>query len=930
MSIALKHAAAVFLTTACWLLCAVHAPAAQRMNVIFILADDLGWNDSTLYGGTKFYKTPNLERLAKRGMTFSRAYSASPLCSPTRASILTGMSPARIGITAPDCHLPEERMHATVADKAPPHQKVLPCQSATRLDTSYVTLAEDLNEAGYATAHFGKWHLGPEPFSPLQQGFDVDLPHTSGPGPAGSFVAPWKFKDFKERAPGEHIEDRMADEAVAWMEKNKDRPFFLNYWQFSVHAPFNAKKGLVEKYRASANAADPQHSPTYAAMVESMDDAVGKLLDAVDRLGIADRTAIVFLSDNGGNMYDKVDGTSPTSNAPLRGGKATVYEGGTRVPCVVSWPDVTSPGSRSEVLIQSTDFHPTILDLLGLKPRDGRVFDGISIAGALEGKPLQRAPLFCYFPHSPVVPDTLPPAASVTGEEWKLIRLFHQGENGAHAWRLYNLRDDIGETRDRSAERPDKVRELDALIEKFLADTKAVVPKPNPRFDPKAPVPAKAAARRGVAKSGKPNIVVLLADDWRYDTLGCAGSPVVQTPHIDRLADEGLRFTHACVTTAICGVSRASLFTGQWMSRHGNPAFKMFDTPWSRTYPGLLRENGYHVGHVGKWHNGKFPAAEFDFGRAYSGTHWIKQPDGTKIHVTDKNKSDALEFLRTRPKDKPFCLTLAFFAPHAEDENPLQYLPQPEFMKLYQDVAIPVPPNATDESFRRLPPFIANEKNEGRNRWRWRFDTPEKYQTMMKNYYRLATGVDATCGSVLAELEKQGMMDNTLVIFTGDNGYFHGEHQLADKWYPHQESIRVPLIIRDPRMAKPLKGKTNDDFALNVDLAPTILAAAGIEMPATMQGRNLAPLYQPGEKPEWRAEFFYEHATIRNTDFIPSSEALVTKDWKYVLWPDFKTEQLFDLKADPMEEKDLAADPSCKERIAEMRKRFLVLKQQAR
>ena len=471
-----------------------------RPNIIFVLADDLGWSDTTLYGITKFHKTPNLERLAKRGMTFSRAYSASPLCSPTRASILTGQSPARIGITAPNCHLPEVRMEASVADKAPPNKKSLQCESATRLDTSHFTLAEALKEAGYATSHFGKWHLGPEPYSPLQQGFDVDLPHTPGPGPAGSFVAPWKFKNFKERVPQEHIEDRMADEAVAWMEKNKDRPFFLNYWQFSVHAPFDAKKALIEKYRATANPADPQHSPTYAAMVESMDDSVGKLLDAVDRLGIADRTAIVFYSDNGGNMYNTVDGTTPTSNAPLRGGKATVYEGGTRVPCVVSWPQVTKAGTRSETLVQSSDFYPTILQLLDLKPRKDQIFDGISIADAFAGKPLARNAIFSFFPHSPGVPDTLPPAVTVTGNEWKLIRLFHAGENGAHAYRLYNLKNDIGETRDLSAEQPDRVKALDALIEKFLADTKAVVPKPNPKFNPNAPAP-KPGARKPQKKT---------------------------------------------------------------------------------------------------------------------------------------------------------------------------------------------------------------------------------------------------------------------------------------------------------------------------------------------------------------------------------------------------------------------------------------------
>lgn len=422
------------------------------------------------------------------------------------------------------------------------------------------------------------------------------------------------------------------------------------------------------------------------------------------------------------------------------------------------------------------------------------------------------------------------------------------------------------------------------------------------------------------------NILILYADDWRYDTLGIAGNAVVQTPHLDQLARDGVRFTRACVTTAICGVSRTSLFTGQWMSRHGNTAFQAFHTPWDETYPGLLRKNGYYVGHVGKWHNGQFPTDKFDFGRAYSGTHWITQPDGSRIHVTQKNENDALEFLRTRPTGQPFCLTLAFFATHAEDKNPLQYLPQPGSMSLYQGVHVPVPVNATDESFRRLPAFIANEANESRVRWHWRFDTPEKFQTMMKNYYRLATEVDSTCQRVLDELKKQGLLENTLVIFTGDNGYYHAEHGLADKWYPHEESIRVPLIIRDPRMTAVRRGQTSDAFALNVDLAPTILAASGIAAPTRMQGQNLAPLYLGQGNLIWRTEFFYEHPTIKNINFIPSSAALVRHDWKYFYWPDYKREQLFDLRADPHEENDLAADPGQQERLTEMRKRFSDLK----
>ncbi len=359
------------------------------------------------------------------------------------------------------------------------------------------------------------------------------------------------------------------------------------------------------------------------------------------------------------------------------------------------------------------------------------------------------------------------------------------------------------------------------------------------------------------------------------------------------------------------------------------PSLRRIQNTLVRNVSRHVASRGYYVGHVGKWHNGKFPAEQFDFGRAYAGTHWIKQKDGSQIHVTQKNEDDALEFLRSRPKDKPFCLTVAFFAAHAEDGHPKQYLPQPQSLSLYEDATIPTPKTATQEHFNKLPSFIANEKNEGRNRWKWRFDTPERYQEYMKNYYRLVSEVDATCGRVIDELKQQGVLDSTLVIFTTDNGYFHAEHGLADKWYPYEESIRVPLIIRDPRLSNDQRGSTRDQLTLNVDLAPTILSCARLAPPVTMQGTDLSPLYLSPSPATWRSDFYYEHATIRNTDFIPASAALVSKEWKYIYWPDFDYEQLFDLKQDRLEENDLARNADYTGQLAALRKRFQEMKSAA-
>ncbi|MEO1616768.1 MAG: sulfatase [Planctomycetota bacterium] len=482
----------------------------RKPNVVVILADDLGWSDTTLYGMTEFYRTPQIAKLADRGMTFTRAYSSSPLCSPTRASLLTGQSVARHGITAPQCHLGEVRLEAAETETAGKNQKSTTPQSATRLKTEHVTLAETLKAAGYATGHFGKWHLGREPYSPLEHGFDVDIPHWHGPGPAGSYVAPWRFPDFDHDPdiPDQHLEDRMAIEAVEFMREHADEPFFLNYWMFSVHAPFDAKADLIEAYRKRVDPKDTQRCPTYAAMIESMDDAVGTLVDELDRLGLSENTIIVFASDNGGNMYNEVEGERPTSNRPLRGGKATMYEGGVRGPAIVVWPGKVPLRSKSDQIIQTIDYYPTLLDLLDLQAPANQVMDGISIVPALEGRPLSRQAVFTYFPHAPGVPEWMPPAVSVHQGDWKLIRIFHGGEvvdgQRSHRWKLFNLANDVGEEKNVADQFPEKLAELDGLIEDHLRETGAKLPRENPDFDPSKYDPSREGIQ-AMSKSAKSN-----------------------------------------------------------------------------------------------------------------------------------------------------------------------------------------------------------------------------------------------------------------------------------------------------------------------------------------------------------------------------------------------------------------------------------------
>lgn len=426
------------------------------------------------------------------------------------------------------------------------------------------------------------------------------------------------------------------------------------------------------------------------------------------------------------------------------------------------------------------------------------------------------------------------------------------------------------------------------------------------------------------ATAPRPNLIFLLSDDQRWNSLGCMGDPVLQTPNLDRMAHEGVLFTHTCVSTSICCVSRASMLTGQYAARHHIHDFATPLTPaqLEQTYPVLMRKNGYYTGFIGKYGVGSKVPDAFDFNRATPQltNQWVKDAQGRRVHVITQDTGYALDFLRERPKDRPFCLSLSYRAPHAEDKNPEQYLPLPEDASLYQDATIPVPPTASQHSFELLPPFLQTEKNFGRVRWHWRFDTSERYQQYVKNYYRLITEIDRSAGQIREELKREGVEGDTVLVFAGDNGYFLGEHGLADKWYPYEESIRVPLVVFDPRLPRSRRGQRVDDLVLNVDYAPTFLSLTGCPIPAGTQGRDFSPLYRGPRPKEWRTEFYYDH--IVPIDGIEDCEALVTLRYKYILWPHHNYEELFDLKRDPHEERDLTRDGKHERLLAELRARF--------
>jgi len=478
----------------------VAACAADRPNVVLILADDLGVRDLGCFGST-FHETPNIDRLAARGVRLTNAFSASPLCSPTRASIMTGQHPARIGITSPVCHVTKVQLTKGLVEG---NARVLVANSLTRLVPDFHTLAEALRDAGYATAHFGKWHLGHnlrprDAYEPRDQGFDVDWPHTPrapGPGGGGGYLAPWKFIDDPSITDetGRHIDERMADEAGRFIRASRGRPFFVNFWLFSVHSPWNARRDLIERFETKADPANPQHNPLYAAMVKSMDDAVGRLMRHLEEAGEADNTVVVFWSDNGGYAYppkktdpDGYTSIPATSNLPYRSGKASLYDGGTREPGIVVWPGRVRAGTTADFLMQSTDLYPTLLAICGASPRRGQVIDGFDQSDALAGGASPRKHIFCHFPHGNATRDSVMDGfyagSSMRQGDLKLIRFYARAADGADELELYDVAKDPGERTNLAAERPDDVNALNALLDRTLVEMDAVIPRLNPVRD---------------------------------------------------------------------------------------------------------------------------------------------------------------------------------------------------------------------------------------------------------------------------------------------------------------------------------------------------------------------------------------------------------------------------------------------------------------
>ena len=443
-----------------FLLASLAKALAAPPNVIVILVDDLGWADLGCQG-SQYHQTPHIDGLARDGMRFTDAYSACTVCSPTRAALLTGKHPARLHLTD------------WIAGHAAPKAKLSPPEWSRRLDPAEPTLAARLKSAGYATASVGKWHLGADS-RPQQFGFDVNMggDHRGQPP---RYVAPYGLPELPDGPAGEFLTDRESAEAVRFIESHRSQPFFLYLAHYAVHTPLDGKRDVVAKYKARTP--DDQRNPVYAALLESVDDSVGRIRASLQQLGLVTNTVIVFTSDNGGLVLGK---DRPTSNRPLRSGKGDAYEGGVRVPFIVCWPGVVRPGSTSSRPVQTVDLYPTLLEATGVDDAPGHERDGASLVALLKGKgSTPDRSLYWHYPH--YHPGGATPHGAVRSGDWKLIESYESGH-----LELYNLASDLAESTDLANALPEKANEMARDLAAWRKKVGAQMPVPNPAHVPAA------------------------------------------------------------------------------------------------------------------------------------------------------------------------------------------------------------------------------------------------------------------------------------------------------------------------------------------------------------------------------------------------------------------------------------------------------------
>ena len=888
------------------------SPARTLPNVVLILSDDQGYTD---YGfmGHPHVETPHLDKLASQSALFRRGYVPTALCRPALMSLATGLYSHQNKTTGNNpAGTTANKAHAEKAGKD--IREVL----ISHIDETGA-LPQWLAEKGYVSHQSGKWWEGSYQRGGFTEGMTRGFPNPGG----------------RHGDDGLKIGRKGMEPVFGFIDRSvaEQKPFFVWYAPFLPHTPHNPPKRLHDKYLAKGVR---KRVAQYYAMCEWFDETCGALMKHLDDSGIAENTLVIYVTDNGWTQTETGGYAERSKRSP--------YEGGTRTPIMFRWPGTIPAADRPE-LCSSLDIVPTILAAANAgAPHE---FPGLDLLPNLKNEePIGRNTLFGEsFAHD--IADIEKPQASllyrwvIHGHDKLLLtydgapgRMKYPPQGGAP--QLFDLKNDPGEKVNLAPGNPDRVKKLSALLDEWYVPNerqagKVAPSEPKPERKPQkrkpagaAPAPAKSASR--------PNILLLYADDQRDHTLGVAGHPIVKTPNIDRLANQGARFENSFVSTSTCWVGRACLFTGTYERRH---LYRAAPGPLNpelceSSYFAVLKKAGYRTGHLGKEHvnvSQQSATAMFDVRRRIGRRPYFKkQPDGSERHETQILGDWGVEFLKEQPKDQPFCLQLSFNATHAEDGDKrpgIGHFPWPKVTDgMYEDQKMPLPPLNDPAIYEAQPDFL--KKSINRQRYFWRWDTPEKYQTNMRAYFRMISGIDHVVGRLVTQLEKQGLADNTVIIYTADNGYYLGDRGFAGKWTHYEQSLRVPLIVHDPRLPKADRGRVLSEMALNSDIASTLIDLAGLPAPEAHTGRSLVPLLRGDEVTGWRKDFLCEFLAVPGS--IPRWEGVRGERMTYARYfvdgpenPPY--EFLFDLRNDPDQLTNLALSDKNTPRLNEMRAR---------
>lgn len=838
-------------------------------NIVWIMADDLGYGDVGCFGATHV-KTPSVDRLAKEGIRFTDAHSESACCTPTRYGVLTGRYSWRGALKS----------------------GVLAWDAPLLIEKDRLTVPALLRSAGYATACIGKWHLGiGEPAAkgggplsrgqfqpgPLEVGFDFfcGMPGDNHGNPVlvnnHQFVDPADARNIRgfadeklRRRKQEQIGPTLAKQAVEFIERNKDRPFFLYYTPCAIHLPYTPSK----QFQGSSGAG-PRGD-----FIQELDWAVGQVLETLDRLHLDDRTLVVFASDNGGDEHNSTGG--------FRASKTSVYEGGHRVPFVARWPGKIKAAATSAETICLSDLMATSAAIVGKSLPDDAGEDSFNILPLLVGEK----------PAAPIRPGMINKACrgasiSIRQGPWKLVMPagFWPNAQGIAALEggklgkgeLYSLADDPRETKDLYAQQPETAQRLSRLMVQFIREGRS-----RPKVTELTAL-LKQATAAAVQPKARPNVVLIISDDQGWTDFGFMGHPQIRTPHLDKLASQGLLFPRGYVPSSLCCPSLASIITGQYPHQHkitcNDPPGNIQSAKWragreqldrrmeaAPTLPRLLAQHGYLSFQAGKWWQDNFARGGFTHGMTTGDPKKGGRHGDQGLDIGRKTMQPVFDFIRQAQGDgKPFFVWYAPMLPH-QPHNP------PE---------------------RLLAHYRGQAPNEA-----------------VAKYWGMVEWFDETCGQLLDFLDQQNLASNTLVLYVTDNGWIQAPDggSVRSKLTPYDAGLRTPIILRWPQHIKP---RRCDEPAMSIDLHPTVVAALGIERPAGLSGINLLDEAAVAARKTICGEC-YLHT------FVALDRPAANLLWRWIIADDWKLivphgaeaakgkPELYNLAADPQEKSDLA------------------------